>query len=200
MSRKFYQVGIFIITLTIINGFYFGIRYLLAGNAVVEAGFYPIWFKTQIVLNFLATVIMAKYYHFKKFNVSFYLSLAYLILIFPEFFAELSLINGRPFGNWDKALNIVLIVFGISYALALFRSNTKSRPYLKTFGKILSVWLSIILILYVSIISTSSPAIINNLEYIFSVLEPLGNLLPVFYILNFSAEIKESSEDSFAAG
>lgn len=198
MSRNYYKVLILLISLILINGFYFGIRYFELGPAIENEAFLPTWFKIQMSMNLVATILMAPYYFFKKFMANFYLSFVFIALFILEFIAGISRFNGRGFNILDISLAISLFLVSLFYGIAFFRTNARTRPYLKIFGYVLTVLTPIYMIAYILVVSNPSAGLEAALLSFFKVFEPIVQLLPIFYILNFYSELKETPETRLA--
>ena len=150
------------------------------------------WFLVVNIIYFMGTVFLLKYFHAKEYWFTFFAGAITTLVAFSHFiivYLRLILVD-RELDSYSLIILIISLIAGIVFALSLIFSRTEKKPWLKIAG----VFTAITNLALVSAIIWSllfrDIQMHATFEKVSQWISFLGNLIPVFFIMNLRAELK----------
>jgi pimeloyl-ACP methyl ester carboxylesterase len=194
MTRRFYFYAIFFSGLYTIIAVLQSLIFLEIGGRMYTLESFPGWFLLGSVLYLTSSVILLKYYHYKKYDVVFWTAMVAtitMLVFFTIVFVSIMAWVSRARGG-DYYLIGVFAALGtvILYAITLIFSHSGKRPWLKAGGVFTLIYY--VLIMFSVIWGLNSREVMANgtIEKIQQWAGLAGTLLPVFFVANFLAEVR----------
>ena len=191
MNRNLYFFGIIFLGLSIILTFFQSLIQFQVGNRIFSLPSFIPWFILVILVSLIWTIILLKYYHFKKYRSAFILGIITTGAALCFYFLVYLMLKGNRPGTYNALIFLAFLGTGILYSLSLIFSGAGKRPWLKAagvFGLMIDLALIAVMIWSMILIDVQSYVAIGKLNQWISL---AGALLPVLYLFNFLSEIKQ---------
>ncbi|WP_439484263.1 prolyl oligopeptidase family serine peptidase [Cyclobacterium plantarum] len=188
MNQTFYKISLFFSGLILLAGLVQAYFYFQIGTKIYGLESFIYWFLLLNGTSILYHVILLKYFYYKKFQYSFLSFSLVTLAAFVYGLIVFQMLWSRETSNYLPVTFLILAGSGIIYGLTLILSRAAERPWLKLGGVLIFV---IDLFLFTTLTwSLQYPGSISNLETYQEWAAQIGLLVPVFYLLNFSSELK----------
>jgi pimeloyl-ACP methyl ester carboxylesterase len=191
MNRSFYSLAIFFTGLSIFATLFYSIMYFQLESQVFTLQSFPLWYAYATLISLISSVMILRYYHYKKYKFTFWIGLIFVGASILQFIVVYTLLNGvRTLGVYYTHVLITVLVASIVYGGSLIFSIAGIRPWLKAAGILACV---IGLTLLATIIWSISPEDAQRnvtAQTISQWVLLAGVLIPVLFIMNFLDERK----------
>ncbi|HKZ36739.1 MAG TPA: hypothetical protein VJ184_03745 [Chryseolinea sp.] len=195
MNKTFYGYGIFFLVLTLACGIFQSILYLRLDNQIFIQQSFANWFLVTNIIGLTGSLLMLKYYHYRKYRFTFITAVLVTALTFCQFFVLYVIIVARELQNFYIPIAFLVLAAGIAYAISLIFSDAGKRPWLKAAG----IFILIISLVLVSagITSMVSQDISTKLtmQKILQWASVGYTLIPICFVLNFLSELKTTQKE-----
>ncbi len=189
MNQSFYKFGIFFLSLAVLAGLLQSYIHFQLGVHMYYLQPFADWFLVVNIIYLIGYGFLLKYFHAKEFRFTFFAGVITTLLTFSNFiiiYLRLILVN-RDLDSYSLIVLIIALLTGIVLALSLIFSKAGKKPWLKIAG----VFMAITNLAFVSAIIWSlllrDVQMYTNLEKVSQWISFLGNLIPVFFIIQFRA-------------
>jgi hypothetical protein len=191
MNKKLYSFAIFFLALSAICGLLQSIIGLKIGPDIYNLDFFIRWSVWVGTISLITSLLLLKYYQFRRYWFAFYSGLVTLITNLIYLIVTCFVLITRQEISYYKPLGVVLLCFSVLYAVSLMLTGSK-LSWLKAAG--LYAFISgIIMLLSVVQISSAQPEIF---ERIMQLIPLFNNLFSFLLIAHFLTEIKSLKRES----
>jgi hypothetical protein len=188
MNSTLYKIGIIAGGIDFILVLSYGLAFFQMGDEFFTHPYLLSFIVSRQAFEILLTILVLKYFHYKNYRTVFLLGIIVTIPVLVHFVIMYNILAFGKLGNLHFSSYLILMVSVMLYSLGLIFSNSGERLWLKRIG-VSSFAIGFILI--TTLVFHGSETIRQiNLWTDFS-----GTLLLIiFWIMNFSSELKESKE------
>lgn len=181
MNKSFYTFSIYLLGITVVTGLIQAIFYYQA----YSQNSFIVWFVAVHILSFISSVLLLKYYAYKKYWPVFFIG---LIALFADVSYGLATYQALTLkGTYNLPVHIFSLCTGIGYAAALMFSETAKRIWLRFVGFFLLTHGAALLL-----ITIAGPGIGNNKAAVVARFFSFAVcIIPVLFMMNFRSEIRE---------
>jgi hypothetical protein len=196
MNKSYYYFGIFIFGLYVLTSLFQNVIYIQIGPTSFSLGaFLPMFFLMNGI-NILGTLVLLKYYRYRKYENSFWttiLSAATAIILSFIFY---NMVTNKQFNDYYFPAYFVFLGFAILNSFTLIFSNSGKRFWLKATGIVSLIAGIVLTALLTWFVSISDVHLRQTLDNVASWISPGFSLIPVLIIMNFVDELKILKEIS----
>ncbi|HEY2581136.1 MAG TPA: dienelactone hydrolase family protein [Mucilaginibacter sp.] len=166
------------------------IRFQLGAEMITLDSFVA-WFLTVIITHAIGSVLLLKYYYYRKYWSAFYTAIIATIanLCFYAIF-YVALVS-RELTNYYMPAQVVSLCAGIVYAVSLIFSVTGKKFWLKLAGFFMLVIGLVLVSTIIWYMSSKTIRVSNISEKIAQWTSLAAGLIPVLLIMHFRGELKE---------
>ena len=190
MDRRFYFFGIFFTGFYLVIALFQSIIYLLLGAQIFTLQSFAVWFVFVAVVSLAASLILLKYYHYKKYRYTFSTGIIFTIASLAHFIIVCDTFMGGELAKFFTITYLITLAAGILYALSLVFSDSGKRPWLKTAGILIFILVLVLVSTLIWAINSQDAQTGVVLEKIYQWNSLAGNLLFVLFIMNYRSELK----------
>lgn len=176
-------------------GFVLSVVHFNIGDRVYSLPTFLVWFIVLVIINLAAIYVMLKYFHHKKYSVTFTLGLVYAALSVCHYIVVLTMMTARLLEGFFRYTYPLVLISALLYALSLIFSIAGRRPWLRAAGVFVFVLGSIQLLSFILNMNTENIQVIMALQNVRPWDILASSLLPIPYIMNFLSE-KRKLENS----
>lgn len=199
MNKNLYYIGIVLLGLSFAMAALQSILYLLAGGALFTFDSFDNWFLISAAVSFGGSLILLKYYHYKKYTSTFWITiLSMLASLFQQGLFYLIISGEHALQRYYIFVIFSVLLIGGAYALSLMFSRAAQRKWLKRAGFCgLVITCTLLILIIISVVSSDVPlkiAIQKGIEWI----GLLASVLPLLLMLNFVDEVSHVKNDTNA--
>ena len=190
MNRSFYSFAVFFAGLYALIAFFQSVISLQLGMQTYTLQSFAAWYACVNFISLIWSLIQLKYYHYKKYEVTFWAVIISSIAVLIQFVIVFNLLMGaRELANYYIPAILLVLGAGILSALSLIFSNAGKRPWLKAAG-VFTFFLGLI-VASAFIWGMNSPDFQKNstVEKIHQWASMVGSFAPVLFIMNFLSEL-----------
>src|SRR5688572_7723501 len=120
MNRNFYSFAILIGVLFTIVSFLNSIIYFQLGVQIYSLESFVLWYVCVHVISLIGTLILLRYYHFRKYELAFWTAIISTVASLFQFFIVYSLLMGaRDLANYYIPVVLMVLATGMLYSLTL---------------------------------------------------------------------------------
>ena len=195
INRNFYFFGILLFVFYMVMGFVLSVVHFNIGDRVYSLPTFLVWFIVLVIINLAAIYVMLKYFHHKKYSVTFTLGLVYAALSVCHYIVVLTMMTARLLEGFFRYTYPLVLISALLYALSLIFSIAGRRPWLRAAGVFVFVLGSIQLLSFILNMNTENIQVIMALQNVRPWDILASSLLPIPYIMNFLSE-KRKLENS----
>jgi hypothetical protein len=134
MNRRFYLFGIFFTALTLLTGLFNGAIYFLFRERSSMLPSSAGWFVVLSIIAFIGSTILLRYYHYKKYWLTFSAGVLCILASICYFTAVCVFLITREQVSFASAAYLAVLGTSLLYAVSLIFSNAEKRPWLKAAG------------------------------------------------------------------
>ena len=194
MNRSYYNFGIFLLGLSVVCGLLQSIVQFQIGGRMYFLQPFANWFLVVNIIGLAATALVLKYFHYRKYWFTFWAGLiASVVIVCQVVLVYIMLIFvARELRTYTILLAIPFLATSIVFALSLVFSEAGKKPWLKASGVAMFV-------LYTFFGSAFTWGLISQDFFMTSTFVKieqwtgaLSNLILVFFLMNFRAEVQSS--------
>src|SRR5690349_16001810 len=200
MNRTLYFFGNLFLGLSLVAGLIQSILYLLAGSRVLFMESFMGWFLVTSLVTLSAAVIGIKYYRYKGYQFACYSATILTILSVVLAIILFLILRAVPLQGLYIVTVSVALVIGIVYCVSLIVSPAGENKWLKAAGVF---GLAITAVLLTGLLwSFADPVMRTNgtMAKLDQWPSSFRSCMPVFFMLQFSAESKLLDDDGTSAG
>lgn len=166
----------------------YGIVFFQMGDGVFTHPSFLSFIVSRQAIEILLSIIVLKYYHYKNYRTVFFLGIIVAILVIGQFVISYNILAFGRMKSLHFSSYLILIVSVMLFSLGLIYSNSGERLWLKRIG-VASFAIGFILI----------PTLVFHGSEIVRQIHIWTNfsgtmLVIIFWIMNFSSELKGSKE------
>jgi len=196
MNRSFYSLGIFFSGLSIASGLLQSILYILLGAQLFYLDSFLPWFVILAIINLVWSLIILKYYHYKKYWFTF-LAITFVTIatLYQHTVFYIILVSGKLKSYYIPALLLVLSI-GILYAISLIFSRAGKRPWLKTAGIFTFILALVLISAIIWHMNSQDVQLKSTLDNFMQWASLTGNLIAVVFMMNFLSELRILKEEN----
>lgn len=185
MNRSLYTFGIFFLGLSAACSLLQSLIIFQIGGGIYTLNSIVIWLIGINVISGVGSVLLLKYFHFRRFWLAFYTGCIALITNIFYLAIVCTVVASRQLVNYYKPVAIVFLCAGSLHSIALIFSGGRKHFWLKIAGAYMLV-IGFIL-LSTTLWGTLVPPVV--LEKITQFASLAACLIPVLFIMNLRAEV-----------
>jgi dienelactone hydrolase len=190
MNRKSYLFGIFFLTLLLASGIFQGILHVLLDNQIFGLQSLATWILAMIIVSTIASLFLLRYFHFKKYQFTFYSGVAVTVFSLFYLFVLYRIVAARELQSQYLPFMTLTIVASIVHGISLIVSPAAERVWLKAAG----ICMLVVNLITASIVGWSSVyatdvQIQNTAREILQWTALTSQLVFVMFIVNFRREM-----------
>jgi pimeloyl-ACP methyl ester carboxylesterase len=190
MNRNLYLFGMFLLGLSAASGLFEGIALFKLEQEILKLQSLPGWSVLGAVVLLAATLVLLKYYLYKKYWITFSSALLNSIAHLFYFIVIYRLLLGEGLRPYYMQAYMVFLGTGMVYALSLLFSNAGKRFWLKLAGVFLLIQGIILGLTLIGNMYNQDVQTYRILRQIHVWTSLAGNFIPLLFILNFKRELK----------
>jgi hypothetical protein len=192
MNRSLYSFAIFLAVLYTIASLCQSLIYLQLGTQIFSLESFATWYACTFAISFLGTLTLLKYFHHKKYTITFWTAMVAAISSLLQFIVIYGWLNGvRAMAIYYMPAGLLFLVTEIIFSLTCVFSAASKRPWLKAGGIFTTV---IGLVILIVVIWGIDPSITLQkklvIEKIYQWTSLVGSVAPLFMVMNFLDELK----------
>ena len=190
MTKSEYYLGIFFIGLSAICNLLQSLILLKLGFQVYSVPSFPSWFILTIAVDLIGSILLLKYYYYKKYWIPFSLALIMQVaILFLDFVIYNVMVLRNP---QDIYISVILVVLSISILFGISLAFTKSgkRIWLKAAGAFQFIFGLILISTILWSLHSFDSELNLLLEKINLWVTRAVILVPCLLILNFLSELR----------
>lgn len=195
MNRSFYYFGIFLSALLVAMGLFQSLIYLEISGHMYTLETFPTWFLVGVVVSLSYSVILLKYYRAKRYSFAFWAALVATIAGLCHSIVLYYRLMAWTSGNYYFITAFLVLATAILYGISLIFSDSGERQWLKA-GGVFTLILHVVIMMSTIWGLNSREVMINGtVETIHQWAGFAGSLIPVFFMINFLAEVGASRKE-----
>ncbi|GEM_PF-2415237 len=191
MTRSLYYFGIYLFILLLVFVSFYAIIYYQMDVSLYGMNAFRQYYVVSFILNTLASIVLLRYFHIKKFQFALYSALFVLLAGTANFFFVFNFLNTGNSSEYILPASILYLLSGIPYGFGLIFSKAGKRSWLKIAGIFHLVSTSSLLLTLLLRLSAEF-----NLQDAHQWIGIVANLVFLLYAKNFSEELKENPEEA----
>ena len=190
MNRNLYFLGNLFLGLTVAAGLLQSIINLQIGGQIYFLDSFTGWFIGVNIISLAGSLILLKYYHYKKYWFVFSTLTIAAVASFCLFIIMYRILEARQLAGYYTPIFLLSLGTGAVYAISLIFSKAGKRTWLKTAGVFTFVINLILMSVVIWHTNSQDVELKDTLEKMSQWISMAGNLVPMLFILNFLGEVK----------
>ena len=196
MNRSFYNFAIFFSGLILALGLIQSLLRFQLGRTLFTMESFVEWFVFGGLLTLVASFILLKYFHHKKYTATFWTFILSIAASLGFFIVVYALLVARRLENFYALTLYMSSGTAILYALSLIFSEAGKRRWLRLAGVFIFLVHAGIIFLFTWMMSAQDIQLNAAVEKIDHWLSFFASLVPVLFILNFLDEQNKLNEEN----
>jgi len=188
MNSTLYKIGIIAFGIDFILMLGYSLAFFQMGDEVIRHPSFLSFIVSRQAIAILATIITLKYFHYKNYRTVFLLGIIDTVIWLGQFVISYNILAFGKLEHLHFSSYLILIVSGMLFSLGLIFSISGERLWLKRIG----VSLFAIGFILITTLVFHGTQTLRQIHYWTSFSGTL--LVIIFWIMNFSSELKESKE------
>lgn len=190
MHRNFYRAASLFAGLIFVTGFLHSLLNLILGPDIISLTALPYWFLVIMLVNVIGSGLILTYLYLKRYTVAFAAGLLTTIADVAYLFTTFLFLIAMGGSAFLVPGQVVVILTGIVYSLSLLFSKSAERPWLKVMGIVGLIAGCLLISIMAWGLMTQNITARSSVYSVILWISLLGNIVPIFYILNFKSEKK----------
>ena len=196
MYKSLLRLGIIVTIIFVLLGWFYCYRYYYLEEPLWQQLSFRPWLLFSFVINFIGIFVISAYFKIKGYKNALAAMVAITISAIYGFIVAYQAIgSGAEAGLNDHIAYGSAFLTNSIFAWVLINSKVSERPYLKTLGKVLFIYLPVELVLYLLYFTTADGGVKASVDHAFGWLEPIGFAIAILEILNYVSELRESPKE-----
>lgn len=197
MNRRFYLFGIFFLILLAAVGIFQCILHLWLDNQIFSLQSLSMWILATIFISMVASLLLLKYFHFKKFRFTFYSGIVVTVSSLFYLFVLYRIVAARELQDLYIPSMALTLIVSIVHGVSLIVSPAGKKVWLMAAGicmVVINLFTSVLVSW--SSVNATDVQVQNNAREILQWTAFASPLVFVMFIINFRREMKALKTES----
>jgi hypothetical protein len=193
MNKQFYTSLIVAFGIITVTGLLQSILHMSIGGAIYYLVSYIPWFIVTTLATLTGSILLLKYFHYRKYRFAFYACIISTLASFCFAFIIYRIIASRTMTGYYPPAFFLTLLSWLAFAVSLVISPARKKKWLKMAGFANGIVVIAILSTYIGSIYSQSVAAKTMLTSIALWATLIGSLTPILFCIHFLHERKEAT-------